>query len=58
VPRGGLALDADLVAGVLGYPCGAPPLYSRDVKLAGGRSGALRLLHFGADVVNHSGEMI
>jgi len=32
VPRGELALDADLVAGVLGYPSGAPSLYSCDVQ--------------------------
>src|SRR5207245_7173078 len=38
VPRGELALHADLVAGVLGYPCGAPPLYSCHVQLWQGRS--------------------
>ncbi|WP_445187292.1 alkaline phosphatase family protein [Pseudonocardia sp. Cha107L01] len=31
--RGELALDADLVAGVLGNPRGAPPLYSCNVQL-------------------------
>jgi hypothetical protein len=31
VSRGDLALDADLVAGVLGHPRGAPPLHSCDV---------------------------
>jgi hypothetical protein len=44
VPRSELALDADPVAGVLGYPCGAPPLYSCDVQLWQGhpRSPAFR----------------
>lgn len=32
VSRGDFALDAHLVAGVLGNPCRTPPLHSRDVQ--------------------------
>ena len=36
VSWGDLALDSDLVAGVLGHPCGAPPLHSCDVQFRQG----------------------
>jgi hypothetical protein len=36
-----VALDADLVAGVLGHPGGAPVLYSRDVGFRSRHEGSV-----------------